>query len=415
MAQRLVTTSATSPSPGGVRGRWHRLPMALRIALIYVAARIVTTGFFLIAGALSGPASRYGMSPTLGEFALAWDAQWYWLAAVEGYPSHLPVTESGQVAENAWAFMPVYAYLAAGLGVFLGSWGAGAVVISLLAGYGACVVLFAMLRERLGHSAAMWAVVFFACGPLAALFQVGYAESLFLFLLFLAIRCVQRRRWPWLYLLIPFMGYTRPGILAFALFLGLVGIHRFLTRRRDPLPVREVVHIVALGALAVAVGFSWQVVAGIVTGDPGAYLATELAWRRNWLGDPGMHFVPVEGWVQAAGFWSTQWGLGAVVGYVALALLVVGVAAALVLLPQVARLGIEVRLWSASYLIYLLLVFFPQSSVFRLLVPISPLWGAFAVPTSLRWRLGVLGAALLAQWWWIYNMYALANTYWQIP
>jgi hypothetical protein len=31
---------------------------------------------------------------------------------------------------------------------------------------------------------------------------------------------------------------------------------------RDPLPTVQVVHIVALGVLAVAVGFSWQVIAG---------------------------------------------------------------------------------------------------------------------------------------------------------
>ena len=79
------------------------------------------------------------------------------------------------------------------------------------------------------------------------------------------------------------------------------------------------------------------------------------------------------------------------------------------------RLGIELRLWSASYLVYLLLVFFPQSSIFRLLVPLSPLWGALAVPPSRAWRTGVLAASLLGQWWWIYNMYGLGNTFWQIP
>ncbi|HCU77046.1 MAG TPA: hypothetical protein DGU37_00730, partial [Microbacterium sp.] len=73
------------------------------------------------------------------------------------------------------------------------------------------------------------------------------------------------------------MGYTRPGVLAFALFIGLFGIWRFFSRRAEPLRVREVIHIVALGALATAVGFSWQIIAAIVTGDPGAYLATELA------------------------------------------------------------------------------------------------------------------------------------------
>ncbi len=163
------------------------------------------------------------------------------------------------------------------------------------------------------------------------------------------------------------------------------------------------------------VGFAWQVIAGIVTGDPGAYLATELAWRRNWLGDSGRGFVPFDGFVEAAGFWFTRWGLGAVTGYVFLALMVAAIGALLLFSPQVKRLGIEVRLWSASYLVYLLLVFFPQSSIFRLLVPISPLWGALAVPRSRAWRFGVLALALLGQWWWIYNMYALANTYWQIP
>lgn len=389
--------------------------MAARIAIVYVAARLVTTGFFVLASALSGPGSRYGIAPSLGELSLGWDAQWYWLAAVSGYPSDLPITTTGHVAENAWAFMPLYAYLAAGLGTLLGSWGAGAVAISLASGYGACVVLHALLRDRIGGAAAMWAVVFFACGPLAAMFQVGYAEALFLFLLFAALWCVQRRRWGWLYLLVPAMGFTRPGILAFALFLGLYGIHRFLRRRTDVLPTREIAHIVALGAVATVVGFAWQTIAAVVTGQPGAYLSTELAWRRNWIpGDSGT-FVPVEGWVQAAGFWFTQWGLGPVAGYVFLALLVTAVVLALVTLPQVKALGIEVRLWSASYLVYLLLVFFPQSSIFRLLLPVSPLVGALAVPRSRAWRVGVLAAALLGQWWWIYNMYALGNTYWQIP
>ncbi len=412
MAERFVTAEAAAS--GTLRG-WARLPTAARIALIYVAARVVTTIFFLLAAGLSGPTSRFGVEPALGQLALGWDAQWYWLAAVSGYPSVLPVNAAGAVAENAWAFLPVYPFLSAGLGGFLGSWGAGGVAIALLSGYGASVALHALLRDRLGDSAATWAVVFFAAGPLAAMFQVGYAESLFLLLLFVALRCVQRRRWGWLYALIPVMGFTRPGILAFALFLGLYGIHRFLRRRSDPLPRREVVHIVALGVLGVVVGFAWQVIAGLVTGDAGAYLATELAWRRNWISDASGHFVPVEGFVQAAAFWFTQWGLGPWAGYIALVVLVIGITLALLFVRPVRRLGVEIRLWSASYLIYLLLVFFPQSSIFRLLLPVSPLWGAFAVPRSTAWRLGVLALALLGQWWWIYNMYALGNTFWQIP
>jgi len=81
----------------------------------------------------------------------------------------------------------------------------------------------------------------------------------------------------------------------------------------------------------------------------------------------------------------------------------------------VRALGPDLRLWSASYLLYLLAVFFPQSSTFRLLLPLSPLWGAAAVPRSRVWRTAVLAMCLLGQWAWIHHVYALGNTFWQVP
>ncbi len=406
---------ADGPLTDAAPGRWASLPAALRIGILYLSARAVTTAFLLVAAQLSAYGSRFGQDATLTSLIGGWDAQWYWYLFVTGYPSELPLTDSGLVGENQWAFMPVYAYLAGWVGGLFGSWIAGAFLVSFVAGYLSCLVLRKMLRLHLDEAAATWGVVFFASAPLAALFQVGYGESLFLLWLFLALYTVARRRFAWLYLLIPLMGYTRPGVLAFALFLGLYGIYRWFTRHRDPLPVRDVVHIVALGALAVVVGFSWQVIAGVVTGDQGAYLATELAWRRNWIADSSGLFIPFEGFIAAAAFWFTTWGLGPIAGYVFLGAVVVGVAALLLFEPHVKRLGVETRLWSASYLVYLLAVFFPQSSLFRLLVPLSPLWGAAAAPRSTAWRLCVLAVCLVGQWWWIFNMYALGNTYWQIP
>ena len=391
------------------------MPLPLRIGLIYVLARVVTTALLLAAASLSTVFSRFGGDAGLIDFVLGWDAQWYWQVAVDGYPSELPLTEDGEVAENAWAFMPVFAYAAKALGFVFGSWGAGAFVLSLGAGYLACLALHRLLRDRIGSAAALWAVAFFASGPLAAMFQVGYAETLFLLLLFLALDATIRRNYAWLYLLIPVLGFTRPGVLAFALYLGLHGILRWVHRRSDPLAVREIVHIVALGALATATGFAWQVIAGIVTGDPGAYLATELAWRRHWIAGGVDGFVPFEGWVQASQFWFALWGLPSAWGPVALVLLVIAAAAALLLSPQVRALGADLRLWSASYLLYLLAVFFPQSSTFRLLLPLSPVWGAVAVPRSRPWRLGVLALCLLGQWVWIYHVYALGSTFWQVP
>ncbi|PYD00248.1 hypothetical protein B4U78_011695 [Microbacterium esteraromaticum] len=404
MAQRGLTRA--------LRG-WIRTPVAARIAVVYVLARLVTTGFFALAAAGSSFGSRFGAQPTLADYVLGWDAQWYWSVAVFGYPTALPVNDAGQVTENAWAFMPVYAYLSQIVGI--GDWGVGALLVSLVAGYLACLALHRLLRPRIGTTAAQWAVAFFACGPLAALFQVGYAESLFVLLLLVALDLASRHRYGWLYLVIPVMGFTRPGVLAFALFLGLHGIARWTARHRDPLPARDVVHIVALGALTTAVGFSWQVIAAAVTGDAGAYLKTELSWRRNWLAEPSAAFVPFDGFVRGAEFWATQWGMPAWAGWVILALLVIAAAYALLRARRVRRLGVDIRLWGASYLLYLLAVFFPQSSTFRLLFPLAPFAGALAVPRSRVYRWATLLVCLLLQWLWIHAMYGLAQTYWQVP
>lgn len=392
--------------------RW-RPGASLKIALIYLSARVVTTAFLLLASAMSDADSRFGRRPGLGPFVVGWDAQWYWLIAFSGYPASLPLTESGAVAENAWAFMPIYAYLAHMAGVPFGYWGAGAFLVALVAGFGCCLVLFRLVRERLGDTTALWSVVLFAAAPLAALFQVGYAESLFLLWLLLALWCVQLRRYGWLYALIPLMAFTRPGVLAFALFLGVFGVWRWATRRREALHRFEVVHILALGALSVVTGFAWQVIVGVVTGDRGGYLATELAWRRNWIADPGF-FVPFHGWFAGAEFWLRMWGARPGWG-VAAGIAVLLAAAAVLFEPHVRRLGVETRLWAASYLVYLAAVFFPQSSIFRLLFPLSPLWGAVAAPRSLLWRFTALTLCLGGQWWWIWNMYGLGKTFWQVP
>lgn len=386
---------------------------ALSVGAIYLAARAITTVFLLVGAEIANRTG--GGGATLGSLSMRWDGQWYWVVATAGYPTELPLDASGEVTQNAWAFMPLYPALARGLSFVIGGqYPIAAILVSLVAGYFACLALFHLLRERIDRTAALWAVALFAAGPLAALFQMGYAESLFLLWLFLALLALVRRRFGWLYLLIPLMGFTRPGVLAFALLLGLYGIVRWFRRRTDPLPAVQIVHIVALGLLAVVVGFSWQLIAGLVTGDSSAYMQTELSWRRGWTGGDG-GFVPFEGFVQASAIWFRVWGLSEPLGYVALGVLVVAVAALLLLEPHVRRLGIEIRLWSASYVIYLLLVFFPQSSTFRLLLPLAPLYGALALPRHPAWRWSVLVVGIALQWWWISEMLVLGTTFTQIP
>lgn len=399
MAERRLRTAAS---------------VAGTVAAVYFSARLVTTVFFWIAAELSGTHSRFGPDATISSLAMGWDAQWYWVIADQGYPSQLPVDDTGRVTQNAWAFLPLFPWTARALGTVLGGYPAGAIVLAAVAGYAASVVFFLLLRDRLGDTAALWAVVFFANGPLAAMFQMGYAESLGLLWLFLALWALLRRRFVWMYSLVVLLGFTRPGVLAFALLLGLYGIHRWIRRRDDPLPGSHIAHIIALGALATIVGFAWQVIAGLATGDPSAYLETELAWRRDWVGSEEQ-FVPFAGFVTAARVWFGIWGLPPIWGPIALVILVVGAAAVLIRSSQVRRLGPEIRLWGASYLVYLLAVFFPQSSTFRLLLSLSPVAAAVAVPRSRWWRIGVLVICLAGQWVWIHEMLALGDTFYRIP
>lgn len=414
----MTTLPAFSSSP--VRRRsltrlFVRMPASVGVLLVYVAARVVTTGMFAVGTQLSGPNSRFGVNAGIGDFVLAWDAQWYWYIALHGYPTQLPLTPDGAVAENSWAFMPLYPWIAQIVGFPFGSWGVGAMIVSLVSGYVACLVMYRMMARKIGRTAALWSAVFLAAGPLGALFQIGYAEALFMVFLLLALDGLIRRRYGRIYILIPLMGFSRPGELAFALLLGLVLVMRWLRRRSDPLHGREAAHFFALGALGVVVGFAWQIIAAVAAGRPDAYLATELAWRRNWIRGSAGDFFPFEGWITAAQMWFRIWHLPQWLGLVVLVLLVIAAVAMLLFGPRVRRLGPEIRLWSASYLLYLLAVFFPQSSTLRLLFPLSPLWGALAIPRAKGFRWGVLVVCLILQWLWIYNVFAMGNTFWRVP
>lgn len=412
-------------------GRAKAWPVAARIAVIYALGRVLTLAFFLLAGKLAPENSRFGTNPTLLDFAAGWDAWWYGVVVHCGYPSELPIGDSGVAAENAWAFMPLYPLTSLAIGtpfdLFLPdqvitdcgtprtSWVIGAVIVSLVTGFLACILLHRLLTPHIGQQAAMWAVVFFSFGPLAAMFQVGYAEPMFLALLLAGLVVVQERNYAWLFLIIPAMAFTRPGVLAFSLYLALYCIWRWFRRDKDTFSAKQIAQLVTSGLLAAALGFSWTWLAAWRTGVPNAYLETELSWRRSWLSNSGIEFVPFEGWFQAAKVWVNIW-FGTVHGSWLLVVLVMAASVALLFTNNVKKLGVEIRLWSFSYLLYLFAVFFPQSSTFRLLLPLTPLAGALAVPKSRAYRLVVLAVCVVLQWVWIYNMYAMAGTtYWRTP
>ena len=114
-----------------------------------------------------------------------------------------------------------------------------------------------------------------------------------------------------------------------------------------------------------------------------------------------------------AGFWAGQWGIGPLT-YVLLAVVVVGFFV-LLFTPAVRRLGADLRIWLASYGIYLLAVFFPQSSTFRLLMPMFPLLGAAAQPRSPVYRASLVVLMIGGQFGWLYVCWWVNGYDWTPP
>ena len=113
-----------------------------------------------------------------------------------------------------------------------------------------------------------------------------------------------------------------------------------------------------------------------------AYTQTETVWR----GGPLELFVP---WFDTGRF---------LFGPVALALTS----------SPVRRLGPEMQLWCAAYCLYLLAVLHPQTSTFRMMLPLFPLGLAAAgLSRSRAFRWSALGFFVLleivwVQWLWVW-------------
>lgn len=394
-----------------------RVPWWGRVLAIFVASRIVTTTVFLVVASLQLASDRTGVHPGFFEFASIWDGQWYWTINLWGYPDEIPRDENGDAKENAWAFLPAYPLLLRLFTAIGIPFTVIAPIVSILFAAGAALVFFRLMSRFLPQGSALFATALFCFAPLSTILQVSYAESMHLFLLFLALLLLVDRRYPVLIPVVALMSLTRPSGLAFALALLLHLVHRFVTRARDPFPWRERIEVVAVGLVSALAGVAWLLIAWAVTGEFTAYTDTEFAWRAG-FGIEG-HFLPFAPWFQAGEFWLNHWfglegpllvGLS-IAGVVALA----GGFAGFLLSPWARRLGPDLRFWLASYALYLLAVFFPQSSVFRLLVPLAPALGALAVPRSPVWRAALLVAGVAGQVLWTYGVWRADVYDWTPP
>ena len=79
------------------------------------------------------------------------------------------------------------------------------------------------------------------------------------------------------------------------------------------------------------------------------------------------------------------------------------------------RRGVDLRLWLAGYAVYLLAVFFPQTSTFRRLMPLAPALGAFALPRSTVYRVALVLLSIASQVVWMWFAWFVIVPDWSPP
>ncbi|TAM68657.1 MAG: hypothetical protein EPN48_10535 [Microbacteriaceae bacterium] len=386
----------------------------VQVLAVFVASRLVSSALLLVFANVQGPNPWTGAHPGFFQFSTIWDGRWYQIVAGWGYPAQLPLDAAGNVAQNAWAFMPGYPWLVSAV-MFLTRmpWEVASVVVSVGFGLGSALLLYRLFRLRLRHSTALFAVALFCFAPTSPLLQLAYAESMYLFFLILALYLLLERRYWGMLPAIALMAFTRPSGLAFALAMGLHVVYRWVMRRRDLFSVRDRVASVVVTIFSGLAGLAWPAIAAAATGSITAYTDTELTWRADYIGR--VHLLPFAPWVQAADWWFNIFlGLPAWLGYLVLAL-VIAIFAVCMFLPAVRRLGVDLRIWVASYAVYLLAVFFPQSSTFRLLMPMFPLLGALAVPKNRMYRTALIMLSIAGQVGWLLVCWGVDGADWSPP
>jgi hypothetical protein len=135
-------------------------------------------------------------------------------------------------------------------------------------------------------------------------------------------------------------------------------------------------------------------ICGWVTGVSDGYLRTQEAWR--WA----KTVQPFYGWTYVPQFWFGSWATVVMVGGFALTALVL-------LAPSAWRLGRELHAWSAAYVLYIVAVSEPGSSLARFLLLAFPLGASSVglVTSTARarraWLAGLLVSMLVLQVLWV--------------
>lgn len=374
-----------------------RAPWWLQVTLIYGAARLLSYAIFLGAAWHAEESPWGGRQPDYLTFINRWDAGWYERIFDGGYPTTIPRNADGTAQPNQWAFYPIFPLLARGLSAVTGlEWAAAGASIATVAGLAAALMIYVLFRNFSAPGTALWGVAFFATFPISAVLQVPYAESVGMFFLAAALHLLIKRNYAAAVPLVMLLCLSRPAGAPFAAVVGLHLLLRWWKRKEEPFPVREMVLGAVLLVASGVMAFGWMLIAWWVTGERTAYTDTETAWR-------GSDLVLFKPWFDAGvDLIGPLWGPLLPLLLVVLALLYMNSQA-------VRRIGSDLQLWCGMYLLYLLAVLHPQSSTFRMLLPLFPLALAAAfISASRAYRFTVLVMFSVLQIVWVVWLWQFA-------
>lgn len=372
---------------------------------VYTLSRLFTVMVVMIAGRhqIAIPASLpayhssvpTGSAPGYWTIMTNWDGQWYRDIATHGYPAGLPRDVTGSVVQNAWGFYPLYPLLVGGL-----MWvtGLGFTVVgpavSLVLGAVAVVVLFHLVQDALGVTAARMATLLTCTFISAPVLQTAYTEGLAFLLLCSTLLLLRRRCYVWTAFAIVLLALTRNVVLAMAPVILLHGAVRWRARADDEFPTRERVAVGGVAGLCVAVAGLWPGMAAVFTGEASAYTDTMAGW--------GGGLRVLTGWSQT--FANRAGPAGLLLFFVLLVVFL-----ALLAQPGPRRWGPELWGWAVSYPLYLVLATAVGSSTPRhmlLTFPLSLL--AVDIIRSMNSRMIqmamlaiTVGGGLALQWFWV--------------
>lgn len=332
----------------------------------------------------------------------SWDGKWYEQIVREGYPDTLPLQADGRVAQNTWAFLPIFPVMTAAVMTLTGlPFAVAGSLLSVVCGAGAVAMMAVLLRERIGVQGAYGATLLFSVAPPSPVLQMTYTESLGLLLLTIFLWAISRQYWTAACVAALLLGFERPIALAMVGVVLAVLLRMVLRRRHLLTSKRDAVGAFATLVVTAASGIAWPAVVAWRTGQPDAYTLTQSAWRA-----PG-GVTPFKPWVSNFQIVFGE-GTGVVLLFVLVTVMFLVMAG-----PWSRGLGFVLRAWMISYSLYLLAVVDVWTSTYRFLLFLWPLTAILIGAAQQRagdrllvgWRTAAWAVVFLGwQVWWVFEL-----------